>query len=91
MPRLACSTSSARTATLSRTALFWSRARLLLVRCRLYVSGAYWSLICQTTPDAQGDVLRGLQVVESALAVTTSVMGDKLEGKALSLISHSKH
>lgn len=33
----------------------------------------------KTFADAQGDVLRGLQVVESALAVTTSVMGDKLE------------
>lgn len=29
--------------------------------------------------DAQGDVLRGLQVVESACAIPTTLMGEKLE------------
>jgi hypothetical protein len=30
--------------------------------------------------DAHGDILRGLQVVESACAIPTSLMGSKLEG-----------
>ncbi|TDL28600.1 methylmalonate-semialdehyde dehydrogenase [Rickenella mellea] len=33
----------------------------------------------KTFADAQGDVLRGLQVVETACAVTTSLLGDKIE------------
>lgn len=33
--------------------------------------------------DAQGDLLRGLQVVETAAAVTTTLLGDKIEGKQL--------
>jgi malonate-semialdehyde dehydrogenase (acetylating)/methylmalonate-semialdehyde dehydrogenase len=33
----------------------------------------------KTFADAQGDVGRGLQVVESATAITSTLMGDKLE------------
>lgn len=33
----------------------------------------------KTFADAKGDVLRGLQVVESACAIPTLLMGDKLE------------
>lgn len=33
----------------------------------------------KTLADAKGDVLRGLQVVESATAITSTLMGDKLE------------
>jgi len=33
----------------------------------------------KTMADAQGDVLRGLQVVESACAITSTLMGDKIE------------
>ncbi|KAF7436691.1 hypothetical protein PC9H_003524 [Pleurotus ostreatus] len=33
----------------------------------------------KTFADAQGDVLRGLQVVESAIAIPSNLMGDKLE------------
>lgn len=33
----------------------------------------------KTLADAQGDVLRGLQVVESACAITSTLMGDKIE------------
>jgi malonate-semialdehyde dehydrogenase (acetylating)/methylmalonate-semialdehyde dehydrogenase len=31
--------------------------------------------------DAHGDILRGLQVVESACSLPTSIMGSKLEGR----------
>jgi hypothetical protein len=31
--------------------------------------------------DAHGDLLRGLQVVENTAAITTTLLGDKLEGK----------
>lgn len=31
--------------------------------------------------DAHGDILRGLQVVESAIGITSTLMGEKLEGK----------
>jgi len=30
--------------------------------------------------DAHGDLLRGLQVAESAIAATTTLLADKLEG-----------
>lgn len=30
--------------------------------------------------DAHGDLLRGLQVVESAAAITSTILGEKLEG-----------
>lgn len=33
--------------------------------------------------DAQGDLLRGLQVVETAIGITSTLMGDKLEGASL--------
>jgi malonate-semialdehyde dehydrogenase (acetylating)/methylmalonate-semialdehyde dehydrogenase len=33
----------------------------------------------KTYADAQGDVHRGLQVVESATAITSNLLGDKLE------------
>jgi malonate-semialdehyde dehydrogenase (acetylating)/methylmalonate-semialdehyde dehydrogenase len=33
----------------------------------------------KTFADAQGDVLRGLQVVESACAIPATLMGEKLE------------
>lgn len=33
----------------------------------------------KTFADAQGDVHRGLQVVESATAITSNLLGDKLE------------
>ena len=33
----------------------------------------------QFCPDAQGDLLRGLQVVETACGIPTAVMGDVLE------------
>jgi malonate-semialdehyde dehydrogenase (acetylating)/methylmalonate-semialdehyde dehydrogenase len=33
----------------------------------------------KTFADAQGDVHRGLQVVESATAITSNMLGDKLE------------
>ncbi|KAJ7449062.1 methylmalonate-semialdehyde dehydrogenase [Mycena galericulata] len=36
----------------------------------------------KTFADAQGDVLRGLQVVESACAIPTALMGEKLEVSA---------
>jgi malonate-semialdehyde dehydrogenase (acetylating)/methylmalonate-semialdehyde dehydrogenase len=32
-------------------------------------------------PDAHGDILRGLQVVENAIGVTFTLMGDKIEGE----------
>lgn len=31
--------------------------------------------------DAHGDLLRGLQVVETAIGITSNLIGDKLEGK----------
>jgi malonate-semialdehyde dehydrogenase (acetylating)/methylmalonate-semialdehyde dehydrogenase len=31
-------------------------------------------------PDAQGDVYRGLQVVETACGITSTLLGNKLEG-----------
>lgn len=39
----------------------------------------------RTGKDAQGDVLRGLQVVETACAATTTLLGSKLEGIRLTL------
>ncbi|KAF5384983.1 hypothetical protein D9615_001396 [Tricholomella constricta] len=33
----------------------------------------------KTTADAHGDLLRGLQVVESSIGITSTLMGDKLE------------
>jgi malonate-semialdehyde dehydrogenase (acetylating)/methylmalonate-semialdehyde dehydrogenase len=30
--------------------------------------------------DAHGDLLRGLQVVETAVGITSTLMGDKIEG-----------
>ncbi|KAF8898900.1 methylmalonate-semialdehyde dehydrogenase [Infundibulicybe gibba] len=33
----------------------------------------------KTLPDAHGDLLRGLQVVETAIGVTSTLMGDKIE------------
>lgn len=36
-------------------------------------------LVADVGSDAHGDVLRGLQVVESACAVTSLLMGDKIE------------
>ncbi|KAJ3987739.1 methylmalonate-semialdehyde dehydrogenase [Lentinula detonsa] len=34
----------------------------------------------KTLPDAHGDLLRGLQVVEHAIGITSTLLGDKLEG-----------
>ena len=34
----------------------------------------------KTWQDAHGDILRGLQVVETAAGIPTSMMGQKLEG-----------
>jgi len=39
--------------------------------------------------DAHGDLLRGLQVVESAASITTTLLGDKLEGPGFSSPSTS--
>lgn len=36
--------------------------------------------------DAHGDLLRGLQVVETAAGITSTLMGDKIEGTYHSLI-----
>jgi hypothetical protein len=33
--------------------------------------------------DAHGDVLRGLQVVETACGIPTALLGDKIEGELL--------
>jgi hypothetical protein len=38
------------------------------------------ALILQT--DAHGDLLRGLQVVETAIGITSNLLGDKLEGRS---------
>lgn len=39
----------------------------------------------KTLPDAHGDLLRGLQVVETAAAATTTLMGNILEGGVASI------
>lgn len=33
------------------------------------------------TSDAHGDLLRGLQVVETSIGITSTLLGDKVEGK----------
>ena len=38
------------------------------------------SVTLKATPDAQGDLLRGLQVVESASGIPTALLGDHIEG-----------
>lgn len=42
---------------------------------------AYTSAIYKMT-DAHGDLLRGLQVVETAIGITSNLLGDKLEGQS---------
>jgi malonate-semialdehyde dehydrogenase (acetylating)/methylmalonate-semialdehyde dehydrogenase len=43
-------------------------------------------------PDAHGDVLRGLQVVETAIGITSNIVGEKLEGMCVAwLVSHGAH
>ncbi|KAG2116278.1 hypothetical protein DEU56DRAFT_919258 [Suillus clintonianus] len=41
--------------------------------------------------DARGDVLRGLQVVESAIGITSNIVGDKLEARKHSARACSTH
>ena len=61
----------------SRTASFLSKERLLLVchfptdRVPIYLPYSY--------TDAHGDILRGLQVVETACNIPTALMGNKIE------------
>ena len=38
------------------------------------------SVALKAIPDAQGDLLRGLQVVESASGIPTALLGDHIEG-----------
>jgi malonate-semialdehyde dehydrogenase (acetylating)/methylmalonate-semialdehyde dehydrogenase len=39
-----------------------------------------YSFIAHRILDAHGDLLRGLQVVETAAGITSTLMGDKIEG-----------
>lgn len=39
-----------------------------------------YSFITHIILDAHGDLLRGLQVVETAAGITSALMGDKIEG-----------
>lgn len=49
-------------------------------------------ILSNHSPDAHGDVLRGLQVVETAIAVTSNIVGEKLEGMCAALLyGHSVH
>lgn len=61
------------------TASSSSKARPLRVRILYYLPLAKFTLKPHSA-DAHGDVLRGLQVVESAVAITSNLLGEKLEG-----------
>lgn len=39
--------------------------------------------------DAHGDILRGLQVVETSIGITSNMMGHKLEGKGVPILLYS--
>ena len=39
-----------------------------------------YSFIAQRIVDAHGELLRGLQVVETAVGITSTLMGDKIQG-----------
>lgn len=41
--------------------------------------------LSHTTSDAHGDLLRGLQVVEASIGITSTLLGDKVEGKLAAL------
>jgi hypothetical protein len=64
------------------TVLFSSRERPLPVHILLDLFG----ILSNHSPDAHGDVLRGLQVVETAIAVTSNIVGEKLEGMCTALL-----
>jgi hypothetical protein len=53
-----------------------SKAKLLQVR----VLALTLFLSANQCTDAHGDLLRGLQVVETAIGITSNAMGEKLEG-----------
>lgn len=60
-----------------RIALYWSKEKRMLVSNHRRLSRCAFSSI---RLDAQGDLLRGLQVVETAVGITSTLLGDKLEG-----------
>jgi len=64
------------------TASFWNKVKLW----RVSFSAPKLVVLFHGLSDAHGDLLRGLQVVETAAAITTSLLGDKLEGKLSSSI-----
>jgi len=61
----------------SLTASFLSKGRPLPVRCLLTCGSIPVHL--PVPADAHGDILRGLQVVETACNIPTALMGDKIE------------
>jgi hypothetical protein len=60
-------------------ALCWNKGRPSVVS-HVSCSGRPAANTDNSYLDAHGDILRGLQVVESACAIPTSLMGSKLEG-----------
>jgi len=40
----------------------------------------FFALYSDRKTDAHGDLLRGLQVVETSIGITSTLKGDKLEG-----------
>jgi len=44
------------------------------------ISNFFWGTPTELCADAQGDVHRGLQVVETAIGVTSNMLGDHIEG-----------
>lgn len=71
------STKSVRMQMRLHTASSSSRARPLLVSV-LFPLAKFTPIF--PSADAHGDVLRGLQVVETAIGVTSNLLGEKLEG-----------
>jgi hypothetical protein len=58
--------------------LYWSKARPLQASF-IREKGT----LNNSDLDAHGDVLRGLQVVETSIGITSSLLGDKMEGMAV--------
>lgn len=57
----------------------WNKGKLLQVELYLlFLASSIYSFL----PDAHGDLLRGLQVVETAVGITSTLLGDNIEGKA---------
>jgi len=65
---------------LLRVALYWNRGKHWQVRYTR-ASMDTNSRLMSTDVDAHGDLLRGLQVVETAAGITSTLLGEKIEGE----------